>query len=666
VTTVIDSKTKQAYPGVSGSTAQEALDKTEAKYKAGAAGQQGGEKKPAEGAAGGAKEPGIDHAAAAKEHAAKAEEHEKAAMATDNDAEFTHHMKYADYHRRLSATHAKDAGQGEKKPGAPEKKAGEKKPAGEDDVPDWISGKTDPAELKQTIKHLEGEAENNEGAPEVAQKLLGHAHKKMAELQSKATMGHYDKAHEHEQAAMKATNAKEHEHHMKHAAAHRKMGNEAEAEAKHYGATVPLNPAQKKQAAADAHHASGAADARSKEANADPLNPEKHRIAAEAHKHASQRIGAHPQDHFTHPDDPDGFSRAGGMSYHDHNGANHEKVAAALDASKKADKENTREAHLSAAQGLHSLQATGGAATHPQAAAAVRKQRDSHLQKVHDIDQKEHGTSHEEIMKLLYQGPKKEEDKTEKSISGKDTVMTIEEYLEKSQGLPKGEPKLGGNGDQQGGELAGVGKASGAHDSAPGKEIGAPVPPTKKLSEDDEDDEAQMKPHKKPIETAKSMSVPQHQRDMVAREHAAVVSRLRKGDPDVVVSGAGLERSVVEPPEAEQPKSWNQGPDAMVAYSDSADRAAEQLAKSGGFYHGGAPSIPRCQTAITQTVECPECHGKLSKALSECPECGAGARMPRFDSREERTVSTNGRRGNPLRPARVQDVYLPRGLKTQE
>jgi hypothetical protein len=245
----------------------------------------------------------------------------------------------------------------------------------------------------------------------------------------------------------------------------------------------------------------------------------------------------------------------------------------------------------------------------------------------------------------------------QKSLDG---IAALGEYLAKAQGLPEGGPKEKmGTGEEQGGKVDGVGQQSG-EDNSTSKGPGAPSVPQKKLSEDDEEDESQMKAHKKPIETAKSMAVPSHQRELVAREHAAEVSRLQKSDDVVFGMGIGQERPVAEP--IPQSMRWKQGQDGFVVYSNQSDLDVERLTKSGEFYAGANPQISRVAPLVAQKKNCPSCKNLMAKSLAVCPECGDGAQraVPRVISDGESVPSPDHNRPGLLRPARNRgDVFFP-------
>lgn len=207
-----------------------------------------------------------------------------------------------------------------------------------------------------------------------------------------------------------------------------------------------------------------------------------------------------------------------------------------------------------------------------------------------------------------------------KSLDGQ---TGLEDWLQKSGGLPTHEPKLGAGksaavegGSADGGEVAGVGMTSGSSDSSPGpgqdgsgQLKGVGTGSKQKLSEDDADEEKQMTSHKKPIETARKSRFPADQRSSVAHETAQRVSQLQKS-ADVYV-----------------------GPDAHplshVRQHGGADNAASELVKSEGFYHGmspqtARPSVPLGQGVLCKSIHAAGCDTVYTAALTACPDCGAG------------------------------------------
>jgi hypothetical protein len=230
---------------------------------------------------------------------------------------------------------------------------------------------------------------------------------------------------------------------------------------------------------------------------------------------------------------------------------------------------------------------------------------------------KEFGISSDDARKIVAE-VKADLDKTKKSM---DAPESLEDWMEKSGGLPKHEQRMGGpksaaiGGSQDGGSLENVGRTSGTHTSggSPDQDedgqVKCDLPNEEKLSEDDElvDDQLKDSKKKKALEkTAKSV-LPADQRDSVAHEHAAAVSQLHKSD-DVFVGVDG------------HPMSHNQM---------GADDAASEMIKSETFYQGGSPCTTNVTGVIGQSVLCKSVHSggcdeTYSAALTCCPGCGAG------------------------------------------
>lgn len=241
-----------------------------------------------------------------------------------------------------------------------------------------------------------------------------------------------------------------------------------------------------------------------------------------------------------------------------------------------------------------------------------------------------------------------------------EAIEQLDEYLAKAQSMPEGGPKEKlGTGEEQGGKVDGVGETSGEDDSD-SKQPGAPSVPEDVLSDDDDKVSDQLKPGKKPIETAKSMAIHQNQRDMVRKEVAQAVSELRKSQDVEFGRGVAPERSAPAP----RPEGiiWNQGADALVTYTNQADLAASELAKSEGFYHGESPQVAPTSLFLSQRVRCTSCHNLMAKSLAVCPSCGDGAQRTLQDvvNTSEHEQLAQGSRAGMLRPARTQgDVYFP-------
>jgi len=251
---------------------------------------------------------------------------------------------------------------------------------------------------------------------------------------------------------------------------------------------------------------------------------------------------------------------------------------------------------------------------------------------------------------------------TEKSMSG---IEELGEYLEKAGcAMPTHEPKMGApksmvvdGGSQDGGGLEGTGKTSGTNTSkaTPGTDgqggvMGATTGKGK-FSADDAEDEDQMKPHKKPIETTRKSIDPAAQRDMTSHERAVLVSRLRKGEPDLTIGGA---------------------PRPYTHLSHSVDEEAAELAKGGNFYDGPSPAVARKAPLIEQGVMCKSCESGFSAALTACPHCGDGVvqhrgAMPGSASLGGHMVIEKSTDAPGLRPPRQEaDLVLPNGVTSEE
>ena len=176
-----------------------------------------------------------------------------------------------------------------------------------------------------------------------------------------------------------------------------------------------------------------------------------------------------------------------------------------------------------------------------------------------------------------------------------------------------------------------------------------------------------MKPHKKPMDSLHG-AIPAHQREVVAHENAQLVSKLRKGEDDVVV-GVGVPEPAPETPfQLEKGRMWSQGPDSMVAYSEEADLAAERLLKSDDFYINGSPTITPSSVLIHQRRVCPACKGTFSKSLTACPKCGFGSVHQDLvkGTVEDYNPDLAKSRRPTLRPVQVKDVFLPNGVRSDD
>lgn len=233
-------------------------------------------------------------------------------------------------------------------------------------------------------------------------------------------------------------------------------------------------------------------------------------------------------------------------------------------------------------------------------------------------------------------------------------------------GMPHGATNYDGVGPEDGKPVAGVGMTSGDHtgDAGPGQDPSTgQITGSKgkdglegkgKLSPDDEDDEGQMKTHKKPIEgTTRKSTTPANQRDMVAQDNAAAAAKLRKGGDDVEAG-----RGVTPQPQAEETlekgQQWSQG---LVGYSDESDVQIDRFQKSDSFYHGDRPGIGK-HGLIRKSRLCKSGH-RMPAMLSACPSCGEGAQLVKSALPAPLVKS----RDHGLHAPADEDLYLPAGTK---
>jgi len=242
-----------------------------------------------------------------------------------------------------------------------------------------------------------------------------------------------------------------------------------------------------------------------------------------------------------------------------------------------------------------------------------------------------------------------------------------EKSLEKAQTMPSGNPKQGlGQGAEQGGKLAAVGKQSGPND-AKGGSPGASKPKGQVLSEDEEEDEANMKTHKKPIEKIRKSvpggTTPTGQREMVAHQHAAHVSQLQKGEDDVRV-GVGLRGPQNEPEALTEPKHWV-GHANVIHFTNASDQATTNLLEkahdNGLVIH--TPNITRNSVLDKDSKHCQACRAALAKSLAQCPTCGTDQDM---EVQDQRVQFQDNYRGQGLRPTIIPDLILPNGIANED
>jgi hypothetical protein len=204
-------------------------------------------------------------------------------------------------------------------------------------------------------------------------------------------------------------------------------------------------------------------------------------------------------------------------------------------------------------------------------------------------------------------------------------TKSLEDDMSKSDMAPVADPdgmpkhnwgKLGhtksaqiDGGSADGGSLDGTGKTSGPNPEQPVKGFNKDGKPTgmqgvkgQKLSEDDEEAEGQMKPHRKPLERSVKKSLhPADQREETAHEEAVHVSQLRKGQADVKVG--------------------ENHPFSMDSVHGNTDKIAAGLVDP-SFYNGRPPSLTHEDSLMRKSLLCKSCGDEHSAMLTACPSCG--------------------------------------------
>jgi len=205
------------------------------------------------------------------------------------------------------------------------------------------------------------------------------------------------------------------------------------------------------------------------------------------------------------------------------------------------------------------------------------------------------------------------------SVHNQSSGMSGGMQLGQPSQLPSGSTEV--SSQKEGGKLEGTGKTSGSNTpkGVPGEE--SPGKGKKqKLSEDDDDENQQMKPGKKPLERSVNKSFDASpnglDRDR-AYADAVVAGQLQKShDTQVGVPGAP------PPPEPEpmvKARVWDQGSGATVLYSNAADLAVEQYLEKGESVELGPQ-----RAVVNQGQLCKSCNGHFAAMLSACPHCGDG------------------------------------------
>jgi rubrerythrin len=164
-----------------------------------------------------------------------------------------------------------------------------------------------------------------------------------------------------------------------------------------------------------------------------------------------------------------------------------------------------------------------------------------------------------------------------------------------------------GKGKEQGDQaLDGKGKSSdtpGNGSTVPDR--GVTKPSVKKLSEDDEVDEKNMKDHKKPIENTarKSLHIASQTHEYMAREVALRKAQLLKED-----------LVYIEPDEPIQKSIENR---VMTS-----DEMAVRSMHDESFYKAHLLNRPLSGISLSTVSKCRHCSNTFSKAITVCPNCG--------------------------------------------
>lgn len=289
-------------------------------------------------------------------------------------------------------------------------------------------------------------------------------------------------------------------------------------------------------------------------------------------------------------------------------------------------------------------------------------------------DAKEKGQAYEGASLAGRMKRKLRQELFERSQTATESSMnTLEEFLVKAeQGMPEGDPNqdLGKRRAEDGMGLEGAPKPTGSSDSGASPAIGAPAPSKDKLSEDDAEDEKQMREHKKPIEgggTAVPLgkSLPasgaygwEHLAQTYAHEDAVARSRLSKGELDVQPDLAPPQDSG-EDAQLEKARHFSTFGGA-VHVSNQADLDCERLQKSESFWHGEAPGLSPVLAPIHQVRRC-SCGALVKSYLTACPNCASGAVESRvFPTEVGGPILEKSDGSVVLRPRRQPpDIYIP-------
>jgi hypothetical protein len=164
-----------------------------------------------------------------------------------------------------------------------------------------------------------------------------------------------------------------------------------------------------------------------------------------------------------------------------------------------------------------------------------------------------------------------------------------------------------GKGKEQGDQsLDGKGKSSGIPGNGgatPNR--GVTKPPVKKLSEDDEVDEKNMKDHKKPIENTarKSLRITSQTHEYIARDVALRKAQLLKEDLVYIGPDEPIQKSV-------ENKTM------------TSDEMAVRSIEDESFYKAHLMNRPLPGVPLSTITKCIHCGNTFSKAITVCPNCG--------------------------------------------
>ena len=372
-----------------------------------------------------------------------------------------------------------------------------------------------------------------------------------------------------------------------------------------------------------------------------------HRIAASTARKYEGSSGAH--EHHTkaadvHDAEAKRFSKLATRESAGESAGGNAEINAETDAIFSTHQKLANHAHSQserAERRSHTIKAKGP--SRKEAIAAQETARDAHLtahevsgRKEHLDLAKEHQAEAGRLGSLSYFSslsyfPKK----TEKSMNN-----PLEDWLSKAgENMPSHEPGFGsgeesGKTEADGGVMAGKPAPTGPSDAGPvddAKAAGQPPSPSEqKLSEDDEEDEAQMKEHKKPIETAKSLDW-RGFGDGLAIENdyygEATLAKSRYAAQvaqDRSVTFGTVPQDLVKSadPKEEDPVFTVQKGGGQVVYSDTTDRMIMKALNQDDFYSFESPTLG-IQNTLQKSVVCKSCKHDTPVYLASCTTCGA-------------------------------------------